>query len=360
MIEGTTSEKALREESGIVEPAPQRSGTAKWRLWVSMALSLGFLVLALHDVRLSEVAIALRQVDVLLLSTAVGSYVVTVVAKAARWRLLLAVRKAPSLGRTFSMLAIGQMVNAFVPARLGELIRAYLMGEAEADSKIYVLGTIAVEKVTDLAFLLLALAFLLSQIALPEWLAGPARATALVTAVLLPFLALLVWQNEFVLRGIERTRRFISAERGEWLVRQVRLGLASLDVVKRPRLLSGFLAWSLLIWILGASTNYLVFLAMRLSLPVWAALLLLAVLQAGVAVPSSPGRIGIFHYLTIITLSLFAVEKEVALGYAVVLHLVVYVPMVLLGVYGLWREKVTWQILAEATTRLNRLSKKQK
>jgi len=81
----------------------------------------------------------------------------------------------------------------------------------------------------------------------------------------------------------------------------------------------------------------------------------LVVLQVGMAVPSSPGRIGVFQYLVILALSIFAVDKNVALGYSVVLYLVIYVPMVLIGGYCLWREKVTWQKLAEASAMLNRL-----
>jgi len=247
------------------------------------------------------------------------------------------------------------MVNSFLPARLGDFARAYLMGEAEADSKVYVLGTVAVEKVADLLFLLFSLMVLLSQMALPEWLAGSARGMALVLAILVPCFVLLAWQRDFILRMVERTSRFVPSAWREWLVRQTRYGLASLDVVRRPRLLIGLFGWSLIVWILSALTNYLVFVALELALPVWASLLLLVVLQVGTAVPSSPGRIGVFQYLVILTLSIFAVDKNVALGYSVVLYLVIYVPIVLIGGYCLWREKITWQKLAEAAAMLNRL-----
>jgi glycosyltransferase 2 family protein len=102
----------------------------------------------------------------------------------------------------------------------------------------------------------------------------------------------------------------------------------------------------------SALTNWLVWKAMGQAWPLPAALLLLVVLQAGVAVPSSPGRIGVFQYLTILTLSLFAVAKAVALSYSVLLHLTTYAPMLGLGAYYLWREKTTWQKLEEAARRL--------
>lgn len=349
------SEKDSVQEQHAAPSELQRRGLGSWQLWIGVVFSLGFLWLALRDVDLSATANALRRVNVLILSAAVASYVFSTAAKAIRWQLLLAVRKAPSFERAFSVLSVGMMVNSFLPARLGDFTRAYLMGEAEADSKVYVLGTIMVEKVADLLFLMLLLTVLLSQMTLPEWLAGSARGMAIVLAILVPCFILLAWQRDFFLRVVEWISRFVPSVLREWLVQQTRYGLASLDVVRRPRLLFGLLGWSLIIWILSALTNYLVFLALELVLPFWASLLLLVVLQVGAAVPSSPGRIGVFQYLAILTLSIFAVNKDLALGYSIVLYLVVYVPIVLIGGYYLWREKITWQKLSEAATKLNRL-----
>jgi len=350
-----TGQKALGKDPHAVPPALQRWGLGSWQLWIGVVFSLGFLWLALHDVDLRETASALRRVNVPLLGAAVASYVLSTAAKAIRWQVLLAARKARSFGRAFSVLSVGIMVNTFMPARLGDFARAYLMGEAEADSKIYVLGTVAVEKVADLLFVLLSLIVLLSQMALPEWLAGSARGMAVLLAILVPCLLLLVWQKDFILRMVERISRLVPPAWREWLVRQTRYGLNSLDVVRRPRLLIGLFGWSLIVWIISALTNYLVFLALKLAIPFWASLLLLVVLQVGTAVPSSPGRIGVFQYLAILTLSIFTIDKNVALGYSIILYLVIYVPIVLIGGYCLWREKVTWQKLAEAVAVLNRL-----
>jgi glycosyltransferase 2 family protein len=352
------SDKTPGREPVAAPSTLQRWGYGSWQLWVSILFSLGFLWLALRGVDLRETAYALGQVNVLILAIPVASYVLSTVAKAIRWRLLLSPRTSPSLGRSFSVLSIGVMVNTFLPARLGDFVRAYLMGEAEADSKVYVLGTVVVEKVSDLILLLLSLIVLLSQMALPAWLAGSARGMALVLALLLPCLVLLVWQRDFILRMVDKIIHFIPTRWQEWMLRQTRYGLSSLDVLRRPRLLLGLFGWSLIIWIVSALTNYLVFWAMGLKLPFFTSLLLLVVLQVGTAVPSSPGRIGVFQYLVILTLSIFALDKNVALVYSIILYFVIYVPIVLMGGYCLWREKVSWKKLVESATMLTRLGKK--
>ena len=86
-----------------------------------------------------------------------------------------------------------------------------------------------------------------------------------------------------------------------------------------------------LILAVAASTNLLVAKAFHLQVPAVTALVLLLVLQAGTAVVSVPGNIGVFHYLTVVTLAAWQVPRPVALATAIVLHAVSLGPKVLLG-----------------------------
>jgi uncharacterized protein (TIRG00374 family) len=323
--------------------------TGVWRFYAGLGISLVALTLALRDVDLAGVGVAIGTADGRLLGLALGSYLLTVTVKAARWRLLLSMQTAPSLSRAFSVLSIGLLVNALVPARLGELVRAHLMGERASQSKAFVLGTIAVEKVLDLTGLTLTAVVLLSQVVFPEWLMGSVKASVLVLAALLAAAVLLAWKGNLARRALHGV---VGKGLAGWLARQTEQGLQSLGVLGRPRLMLGLLLWTFFVLVLGACTNYLVCAALGLLLPVWAPLFLLVVLQAGVAVPSSPGQIGVFHYLTVLALSVFGVPRESALGCGVVLHLIIYLPTVLIGVWCLGRENLTWQKLTEAAGRL--------
>jgi hypothetical protein len=46
-------------------------------------------------------------------------------------------------------------------------------------------------------------------------------------------------------------------------------------------------------------------------------------------------------------------DKNVALGYSLILYLVIYVPTALLGIWGLWHEKITWNKLTEGLVRFS-------
>jgi uncharacterized membrane protein YbhN (UPF0104 family) len=103
------------------------------------------------------------------------------------------------------------------------------------------------------------------------------------------------------------------------------------SALKSPAACLAAVLLSLLIVALAASTNYVLFLAFGLPLPPLAALLLLVLLQVGSVPPSLPGKIGIFHYLTVVALGLFAVDRERALSYSIVLYAVALLPKLVLG-----------------------------
>jgi uncharacterized protein (TIRG00374 family) len=348
-------------ENLVINRPIQRS----WQFWLGLAVSVVCLVLALREVNFGQVATVLARINGWWLGLAVLSVLATFLAKAIRWQMLFAASQKPALKPAFTTQAIGMLVNTFAPARLGDLARAYLMGEVENESKFYVLGTIAVEKMLDLGFLVLLVLWLFTRMVLPGWLADSLPGLLGGMIVVSMIMGLLVWQGDNLvdlltrrLLGKDRANRFLSSKWVNWVAKKVHLGLRSLEVFRQPGKLFWVLVWSVVSWTLAVSTNSLVFLAFGLRLTQWASLFLCVVLQAGIAIPSSPGRIGVFHYLALITLIYLGVDKETALSTGVVLHLVVVGPVGLVGMLCLWLEKVTWNKLGEMIAQLNGMVKK--
>jgi uncharacterized membrane protein YbhN (UPF0104 family) len=346
---------------------PARLSLPSWQFWLGLVVSLVCLVLALRDVDYAGVMAGLSNINGWLLLLAILSVLATFLVKAFRWKMLFRVVNRPPVQKAFSIQAIGMLFNTFAPARLGDLARAYLMGESEETSKVYVLGTVVVEKFLDLIFLLFAMALVLSQIVAPDWFTPGSSGSGssvgrLIIAVIVGggVFGLLIWKGPVLSGWLRRLFKFLPAAWLKWLDAQLSLGIQSLDVFRQTGQLAGVLGLSLLSWLLAASTNALVLAAMGLKLSIWASVLLLVVLQAGLSVPSSPGRIGVFHYLTLITLMFFAVDRETALSSAFILHLVVIGPIGIVGALCLWWEKITWNTLARATAQLMEFFKRVK
>jgi len=57
----------------------------------------------------------------------------------------------------------------------------------------------------------------------------------------------------------------------------------------------------------------------------------LVIITIGVAIPSAPGAVGTFHGIVAFGVSLFGVSAEISMGFAIILHLVNYIPLTALG-----------------------------
>ena len=320
------------------------------RLILGTAVGLLLLALALRGVSWSQVRSALAEANLPLLALALGTVLLTTLAKATRWRLLFPQEYGgPRLSKLFPVLLIGQTVNALLPARLGEIARAYLIGEIEGVDKALALSTVMVEKALDALMLLLLIAVIFAFMPLPAWLG---RMGILVSGLLVALLLLVIlgaYHSKDTPYALYRFLSWIPGIQRFDLERRLGTIAASLSSLHRRDVAVQLVGWSVFVWIIAALTNYLTFLAMRIKVPFPAALFLLAALHLGVAVPSSPGRVGVFHYICVLSLSLFSVDRSLALSCGLVLHLIVFVPMMSLGGWFLWKENYELSKLRAAT-----------
>lgn len=308
---------------------------ATWfRVAVGTLVSVFFLYLALKDVPLLDVLQALVRANYAWVLSAILIMVLQSWLRAVRWiQLYHPLQKGLRVRQMWGISLIAQMLNIVAPWRIGELARIYLAGEIEKRSKAQTLATLGTEKIFDTLMLLVLLLGIPLFVTLPAWLEEP-RAGLIVLSVVLFVAALtLIFSGDWLLkllRGIPLP----------WLRRSLdthgALALGSLDVFKRWDLHLELQVLSLAIWFLGVLANYLALLALNLQLPLITAFLLLAVLQVGGWVPSSPGKVGVFQYLCILTLALFSVEKGIALTYGILLYLVAYGTPVVLGILFMW------------------------
>ena len=328
-------EKDGREEGRtevMVSSLPERARLTPGllcRLTLGLAAGLVLLAVAARRVEPGQVWAGLAQADPIWVALAFLAVLLTTAAKVGRWRGLFPQAQRPALLPLGRALLVGQLANALLPARVGEVVRAYLAGAGGKVSKATTLGTVAAEKAFDVLFLLIAGGLAAVLTPLPPWLDISLLGLA-AGGVLLLILAV-AWPERRVLAWSGRWAHRLPWGAGGRLAEALRQGLVGLAALRQPRQAAVACTWSVVIWALAAGTNYLLFRAFDLRLSAGAALLLLVLLHVGVAPPSSPGRLGVFHYLTVLGLRAFGVERSSGLAYATVLHLIVYVPQVIPG-----------------------------
>ena len=300
-------------------------------------LSLAGLVLTFRNVHFPGLLVALAGADYALVTTALAVNLLAFGATAMRWQILFYPHKAPKFSQLFSGLMVAQLANTALPAHLGIVARAYWIGEVGQVSKTFALGTIVLEKVVEGITLLPFLVLLPLLYPFPSGVQQAGWTLGLALVALGVVMALL---NRYK----ESLSRFLIASLGSFP------GLGSWHVPEHlTSVVEGFNAlrakevwipiwgWSAGIWATIALSYYLALRAFHIQVPPLATLLLLIVLQVGARVPALPSGIGVFHYLVVLTLSPFLVDRDLAVSYALVLHGMTFLIPSLLGVFCLWR-----------------------
>jgi uncharacterized protein (TIRG00374 family) len=236
-------------------------------------------------------------------------------------------------------LTLGQFVNTTVPfLRLGEIARVYDLGKQARSNRSRALGTLVVEKVLDIIMLLLTLIFLLPFLMIPAFVSD--SGLVLGTAALLALAALffLAYKTSLAIRLARVALRPLPEALETRLLPIVVSGLEGLAALRSPRASLYLLLSSVIVAILSVLTPWVLFWAMGIPLGILAAAAIHVVLTIGSLPPSTPAKVGIFEFLVAFMLRFFGVENDsIILAYAILFHLVVVLPQLLLGVIALAR-----------------------
>lgn len=308
-----------------------------FRLWLGLALSAGSIAFLIRSINPADVWGALQSANYLLVVPSIALVFFTMLFKAFRWQLLFGSTR-PRVRKLFSALLVGYMANAILPARLGELVRAYNLGQNGQVSTSQALSTIVVEKVLDVGTVLLILVILIPFASLPSWAFGMGLAGAALACALVIVVALLASLGERVVEPVSRL-----LERAPLVSRlpvkgQLVSFVRGFSALKDRHLIIPVALWSILVWAGAAAINYVMLLAFFPHATLLAALFVLAVTNLGMAVPSAPSYIGVFHYLVVISLAAFGLDHSLSLSYAIVVHAATFGSFVIAGLIIMWKE----------------------
>src|SRR5512143_3827365 len=121
------------------------------RRWLPGAIiSIVLIVAILSVVDLRKMADAIRHANYFLLAIAVVLGFIWIAVRAQVWRTLL--RDKPSYSDTFWTVGEGYILNNFLPFRLGELGRAFLLSRKSGMTFMEILPTIVIERIVDLGY----------------------------------------------------------------------------------------------------------------------------------------------------------------------------------------------------------------
>lgn len=320
-----------------------------WKFWLGLVVSIVCLYLALRGLDLVHFWQTLRSANYWWIIPGVAVYFVAVWARTWRWRSMLAHIKPIPTARLFPIVVIGYMGNNVYPARAGEVLRSYVLRRKEGISISASLATVVLERLFDGLVMLLFVFATLPFAPLPD----AYRAIVIVFSVLF-LIALAVFLGLAARPARAKAvytwfvDRFVPAKLRPKIHDIFDRFIEGLQSLRSPRELLTIFVTSTLIWLTETVKYWFVMKAFPFEVDFTVLMLMTAVVNLATTIPSSPGYVGTFDAPGIAILERFGVEKALATGYTLVLHVALWLPITLLGAWYMWRESVTWRDIDHA------------
>ncbi|MFQ5994965.1 MAG: lysylphosphatidylglycerol synthase transmembrane domain-containing protein [Acidiferrobacterales bacterium] len=304
---------------------------------IGIGLSALFLWLALRGTNFADIGHALARAQPLYVLPLLAALAFFFWFKAVRIRLLLAPMRRLRAQSIFPAMMVGFAGNNLLPARLGDLVRVYLLGRRHKLSKTSILATMVIERLFDLLVALGLLALVVVATRVPEGLVKPGYFIGGMELGLLTMtVAITLWTSLFV-TTFRWATSFLPTPLHARVVQHVELGAAGLDALKQPNLLFGVVTTSAAQSVLKAAAMYIGVLALGIDAPLSAAFVLLALSIAAQTLPSSPGFFGTIQLCYVLALRPYGVDAADAFAASIFYHLVEYVSVTITGLYFLKR-----------------------
>lgn len=330
-----------------------------WRGALGIVISVALLAYTLRNESPADIwrVIAASNIGLLLLATFVATLVFPL--RALRWRVILEPIGDLPYRPLWRSTAIGMMVNNVMPARAGELARAFALSRTEPRVAFTAaLASLVVDRIIDAVVVvtLLGVAMALSPFAASTTILGQpvTRLAALTGMIAIGALVVLGALALFPVRVValfdmvlSRTLPVLHRLTRPFFVSFVN----GLGALRSPGRLARILAWAFALWLVNALAFWLAFLAVGIDVPFTAALFVQGLVAIAVAAPSAPGFFGVFEVSAVAGLALYGVPGDLAVSWALGFHILTFLPITLIGLFYFGQIGLHFRDLGRATQR---------
>jgi uncharacterized protein (TIRG00374 family) len=325
-----------------------------WKSWIGFVISLAILYFAFRRIDLHQLWKSLQGANYLYLLPIIFIIFVNMALRALRWGYLLRPIKKIGFSSLFEGILIGFMANNVLPVRMGEFVRAYIIGRSERIRKSASFATVMVERLFDGLTVLGLLVIVLLFVHLPpenilfrKALQMGGYITVAIYGFTFAILVIIKTQTRWFLKtALFFTRPFPSrmVKNGISTIKSFKEGLIS---VESTRTMVISFCYSLVIWAVFGCSIYLMGVAFEIKLVVSATAMVLLAICLAMMIPSTPGYIGPYHASVAYALVLYNIPLEKALSFSLVFHAANYIPITVAGFLYLWRHQLSLKKIRE-------------
>jgi len=264
--------------------------------------------------------------------------------RAKRWQILLKPHiKIRLINDSFNYYSIGYMANMLLPFKPGEILRPYLLSKKLNARKTPIFATILLERLYDVLILtaLFIITMLFIPISIPLSVIQPIIFIGITALFVIVFFLFLLVKPSIIIDTFNFN--WLSIKYFKKLIYFSNLALEGMKSLLN--------LWTILYLVLLTVIIYLCSIFMVISCAKAFGLILywyvpviaVIITNYGMAIPSTPGSIGLAHALWVFSLMIFGIEKHEALGVAIIIHGIGFIVVVITGLISLWLEGLHFQ-----------------
>jgi uncharacterized membrane protein YbhN (UPF0104 family) len=302
------------------------------RIILGCAISVVLLAVTLGRVDLPAAAAAIGAAAPGLLLLAVAVVLGDLGLRTVRWRVLLGPLSATGLEPPFraalGYISIGYLTNGVLPARLGDVARAYLAADAFGLGRLSTFGTIVVERVAD-GLTMLGLA-LLSVVAVG---AVGAAGDLVVIGLIAVAVGIAGLGVAWIVLDHPRIGRSRIGSLARSAVARIGEGAAPLREV---RTFARFATCSASVTLSALVVAWAVTRSVGLDLSPMELTLFVSAVALSLAIPAAPGAIGTYEFVGVAILTSVGSSPELALATMILMRVVTTLPLIGAGIVSLW------------------------
>lgn len=274
--------------------------------------------------------------------------------RAVRWGLLFRPHYDIKGCQALPPLMVGFAFNSILPGRVGEFVRCLHIGKSQKTGVPAALATVVAERILDAVTLfgMLAIAFAvlpkidprievpipgradlrLNAAKLNELIFGlTVLCVALVTGLIV---FMFPWVQLMCIR-LARRMQFLPPRVRRFIARTIAQFARGFHALKEPAVMARIIFHSIVLWVLVGVSNLAIARGFDLPMNLPQALALVTLIGIFILIPAAPGYWGLYEAGAIFSLTVMQVSSDVSVmfAYAVMIHLVQFLPIVAIGLW---------------------------
>lgn len=293
----------------------------------ALLVSLAFLVLIFYKMDWVKLIQTFKMFELKNLWMIVPMYVSTLYLRGIRWKSLLLDKPKYSAYNLGTVFTVGSMLNIFLPARAGDVYRAYYLGNTTQEKKMKIFGSIILERTLDGICVFLILLWAILQYSNQQWMMNLAYMIGIlfVGSFLLFYLIFKFNKVDFV---FEKLIKFSSKLPN--LLSKPLIGILEGVNIHMQSFIEGFevldsvkystqaFVMSVIIWLIECYVAFLIINSFHINLGFSAALFVISLISFSTMIPSTSVFLGPYQYAYILALGIYNVDKSTALAISTV------------------------------------------